>query len=114
MININKKIVYLSAFLVLALFVISACEDIKGARLKRPIVDEPMINGIHVGDVIKISNIELKLVNVGSGGDIIVEFNGIQEVILADSTKIINDIKIKNIWTFYSDNLERRAAELFY
>ncbi len=54
----------------------------------------------------------VKLINVGSGGAIIVEVDGVQDTISSGSTKRINEVRVKNDETFYSTTFSERQATL--
>jgi len=65
-----------------------------------------------IGDAVSVEGKEVKLVDVGSGGNVIVTVGGVQDVISADSTKTINGMEIKNDDTFYTDTKAERSAWL--
>ncbi len=65
-----------------------------------------------IGDTITVNGKEVKLVDVGSGGNIIVTVGGVQDVVSADSTKTINGLEVKNDDTFYTDTKTERSAWL--
>ena len=67
---------------------------------------------MNVGDAVTVSGKEVKLVDVGSGGNVIVTVGGVQDVVSADATKTINGLEIKNDDTFYTDTKAERSAWL--
>lgn len=54
----------------------------------------------------------MKLLNVGSGGSIIIEVDGVVDTITADSTKVVNGVEITVLETHYSALKEERSAEI--
>src|SRR3989344_9083117 len=67
---------------------------------------------MQVGDSVSVEGKEVKLVDVGSGGNVIVTVGGVQDVVSADATKTINGLEIKNDDTFYTDTKAERSAWL--
>jgi len=67
---------------------------------------------LQIGDFIEVNGKEVKLVDVGSGGNVIVTVGGVQDVISADTTKTINGLEVKNDDTFYTDTKAERSAWL--
>ena len=67
---------------------------------------------MQIGESITVNGKEVKLVDVGSGGNIIVTVGGVQDVVSADATKTINGLEIKNDDTFYTDTKSERSAWL--
>lgn len=65
-----------------------------------------------VGDSVEVNGKKITLSNVGSGGAIIVDVDGVSETISASSTKTINGIEIVNDETFYEDTKNQRSATL--
>lgn len=65
-----------------------------------------------IGDSVEVNGKEVKLVDVGSGGNVIVTIAGVQDVISADTTKTINGLEVKNDDTFYTDTKAERSAWL--
>ena len=65
-----------------------------------------------IGDSVEVNEKEVKLVDVGSGGNVIVTVDGVQDVVSSDSTKTINGLEIKNDDTFYTDTKAERSAWL--
>ena len=69
-------------------------------------------SGIHAGDIIKVNSVDLTLVNVGSGGNIVLNVNGVEDVIDKGSVKNINCLTIWNLGYSYADQLEERKVLL--
>ena len=67
---------------------------------------------LQIEDTVTVLGKEVKLLDVGSGGNIIVTVDGVQDVVSADSTKTINGVEVKNDDTFYTDNKAERSAWL--
>lgn len=67
---------------------------------------------MNVGDTVTVSGKKVTLENVGSGGAIVVNVDGVSETIPSASTETINGIEINNDETFYEDNKEQRSATL--
>jgi len=67
---------------------------------------------LSVGDAVTVNGKEIKLIDVGSGGNVIVNVGGVQDVISGDTTKTINSLEIKNDDTFYTDTKAERSAWL--
>src|SRR3989344_1056833 len=65
-----------------------------------------------IGDSVDVNGKEVKLVDVGSGGNVIVTVDGVQDVVSADTTKTINGLEVKNDDTFYTDTKAERSAWL--
>ena len=65
-----------------------------------------------IGDSIEVNGKDVKLVDVGSGGNVIVTVDGVQDVVSADTTKTINGLEVKNDDTFYTDTKAERSAWL--
>jgi len=108
----------LGTILVLALFVVSGCNNI-GAPIDKSsskatyyfeITDDE--SGRNYNRDAYGKNIEL--IDVGSGGSVIVSVDGVQDTISASATKNINGVEITNKWTYYAEQHNRRAAELYY
>jgi hypothetical protein len=152
----NKKVIYLSVFLILILFLISACQQYKGRYISTEYASygvceedwecsewSECINKqqtrtcddlnkcgmdlnkpsevkdcesdnyyLKVGDSVTVDSKEVQLVDVGSGGNIIVSIAGVQDVIVASTTKIVNGLELKNNATFYTDTKAERSAWL--
>ncbi|MBI2667156.1 hypothetical protein HYX17_00110 [Candidatus Woesearchaeota archaeon] len=67
---------------------------------------------MNVGDTVTVSGKKITLENVGSGGAIVVNVDGVSETIPSSNTETINGIEINNDETFYEDNKEQRSATL--
>jgi len=65
---------------------------------------------LQVGDTVTVEGKEVKLVDVGSGGSVIISVGGVQDVITADATKTINGVEIKNDDTFYTTKTDAKSA----
>ncbi len=65
---------------------------------------------LQAGDAVTVNSKEVKLVDVGSGGSIIVSVAGVQDTISASSTKTINGVEIKNDDTFYTTKESSKSA----
>ncbi|MEK6907199.1 MAG: hypothetical protein AABW45_01610 [Nanoarchaeota archaeon] len=69
-------------------------------------------NYVKNGETVTSSGKQVKLIDVGSGGNVIVSVDGVQDVIDASTTKTINGLEIKNDATFYTDTKAERSAWL--
>lgn len=69
-------------------------------------------NYLKVGDKVTSNGKEITLVDVGSGGNVIVNVAGVQDVIDSSTTKTINGLEIRNDATFYTDTKAERSAWL--
>src|SRR3989338_4580605 len=69
-------------------------------------------NYVKNGETVTSGGKEVKLIDVGSGGNVIVSVDGVQDVIDASTTKTINGLEIKNDATFYTDTKAERSAWL--
>lgn len=69
-------------------------------------------NYLKNGDSVTASGKVVTLIDVGSGGNVIVSVDGVQDVIDASTTKSINGVEIKNDATFYTDTKAERSAWL--
>ena len=67
---------------------------------------------MNVGDIVTVSGKKITLDNVGSGGAIVVNVDGVTETIPSATTETVNGIEINNDETFYEDNKEQRSATL--
>ena len=65
-----------------------------------------------VNDEILVEGKTVKLVNVGAGGNIVIEVDGKVETITEDDTESVNGIEINNNEVFYTENTMERAATL--
>lgn len=65
---------------------------------------------LEIGDTVTVNGKVVELINVGSGGNVIVTVDGDQDTIDKDATKTINGLEIKNDETFYTDTLAERSA----
>ncbi|MDD5178587.1 MAG: S-layer protein [Candidatus Nanoarchaeia archaeon] len=65
-----------------------------------------------VADSVEVSGKKVTLANVGSGGAIVVDVDGVSETIPAAGTETVNGIEITNDETFYEDNKDQRSATL--
>lgn len=68
---------------------------------------------LNVGDSVTVEGKKVTLSNVGSGGAIVVEVDGVTETIASSGTETVNGIEISNDETFYEDNKDQRSATLF-
>ena len=64
------------------------------------------------GDTVTVDGKKVTLVNVGEGGAIVVDVDGVLETISSSSTKTVNGIEIKNDETFYTNEKSERSASL--
>ena len=114
----NKKVWIITTLLIVtAIFLITNFREITGQqlRLAQPYVSQQI--GIHVDDFIdiRISSADtstLKLVNVGEGGTIVVDVDGILGTILLGSTKLVRCLSITNLDTYYHRDKSKRMAYL--
>ena len=67
---------------------------------------------VNVGDTVTVDGKKVTLDNVGSGGAIVVNVDGVTETIPSAATETVNGIEINNDETFYEDNKEQRSATL--
>jgi len=65
---------------------------------------------MQVGDSVQVEGKTLTLVDVGSGGSIIVSVGGVQGVISSGATRTINGVEIKNDETFYTTRTDAKSA----
>ncbi|MEK6932600.1 MAG: hypothetical protein AABW56_02285 [Nanoarchaeota archaeon] len=124
----NKKIAYTSLFLVLTLFVISACQQTVGAPTTSNSDTTQVYDSGGGGSntpnqpiyyfekdyVRENSGKEITLLNTGSSLSVIVDVGGVQDSINLGETKTINGVSITNTWAFYFEDVNRRASELTY
>lgn len=114
----NKKLIILGTVLVLALFVISACQNSVGAPIDKSASKATYyfeITDDVEGNYNRLAyNKNIELIDVGSAGAVIVSVDGVQDTISAGATKNINGVEITNKWTYYAEQHDRRAAELYY
>ncbi len=64
------------------------------------------------GDTVTVDGKKITLVNVGEGGAIVVDVDGVLDTISSSSTRTINGIEIKNDETFYTNEKSERSASL--
>ena len=64
------------------------------------------------GDTVTVDGKKVTLVNVGEGGAILVDVDGVLETIPSSSTKTVNGIEISNDETFFTNEKSERAASL--
>src|SRR3989344_2383557 len=64
------------------------------------------------GDTVTVDGKKVTLVNVGEGGAILVDVDGVLETIPSSSTKTVNGIEISNDETFFTNEKTERAASL--
>ena len=114
----NKRLIILGTILALALFVVSGCNSI-GAPIDKSsskatyyfeITDDE--SGRNYNRYAYDKSIEL--IDVGSGGSVIVSVDDVQDTISAGITKRINGVEITNKWAYYAEQHNRRVAELYY
>tara|TARA_Y100000310_G_scaffold345815_1_gene470408 strand:- start:22663 stop:24909 length:2247 start_codon:yes stop_codon:yes gene_type:complete len=67
---------------------------------------------MNVGDTVNVDGKKISLNNVGSGGAIVINVDGVIETIPSSSTETVNGIEVNNDETFYEDNKEQRSATL--
>ena len=67
---------------------------------------------VNVGDTVTVDGKKVTLDNVGSGGAIVVNVDGVTETIPSAATETVNGIEVNNDETFYEDNKEQRSATL--
>lgn len=67
---------------------------------------------MQVGDIVKVDDKEVTLINVGLGGSIVVRVDGELETIPSGNTEIVNGIEITNEETFYEESKSERTASL--
>lgn len=67
---------------------------------------------LDVGDSVEVNGKTLTLTNVGSGGAVVVDVDGVSETIPTSSTETVNGIEITNDETFYEDTKAQRSATL--
>ena len=65
------------------------------------------------GDSVVTDGKTVKLVRVGSAGEIVVDVDGVQETIPAGQTETVNKIQVRNAEVFYDNNQASCAATLF-
>jgi len=64
------------------------------------------------GDTVTVDGKKITLVNVGEGGAIVVDVEGVLDTISSGNTKTINGIEVKNDETFYTNEKSERSASL--
>ena len=79
----NKKLIYLSIFLVIAIFLISACQDIVGARIKSSGEAQPIDKSKSSGNDVYANNVYVReklMGGIGTDGkySVILKNNGIE------------------------------------
>ncbi|MDD5253492.1 MAG: hypothetical protein PHG05_00100 [Candidatus Nanoarchaeia archaeon] len=67
---------------------------------------------MNVGDEVEVNGKKVILENVGSGGAVVVNVDGVSETIPSASTETVNGIEVTNDETFYEDNKDQRSATL--
>lgn len=67
---------------------------------------------VKIDDTIDVEGKTITLKEVGSGGNVLVDVDGTQESVSADTTKTVNGLEIKNDDTFYTDDKAERSAFL--
>jgi hypothetical protein len=67
---------------------------------------------MNVGDSVEVEGKTITLKNVGSGGAVIVDVDGVTKQISASGTEQVGDIEIYNQEFFYTNELSERAATL--
>jgi len=65
-----------------------------------------------IDDVVTVIGKKITLQNVGSGGAVVVDVDGVQETISSGSTRTVNGIEITNDESFYTDTRDERSATL--
>ena len=110
----------LGTILVLALFVVSGCNTV-GAPIDKSSSSSKTTYYFEITDDGSGHNYNrqaygktVELIDVGSSGSVIVSVDGVQDSISAGVTKNVNGVKITNKWTYYAEQHNRRAAELYY
>ena len=64
------------------------------------------------GDTVTVEGKKVTLVNVGEGGSVVVDVDGVLDTISSAATRTINGIEIKNDDTFYTNEKSERSASL--
>ncbi len=96
----------------------SYADDLSGrsAKIKAEISDDEEEDEneyyLKVSEYITFNGLTVTLLDVGSGGNIIVKVGSVQEVISADSEKIINGLEIENEDAFYVEDKYERSARI--
>jgi hypothetical protein len=67
---------------------------------------------LNIGDSVEVEGSTITLKNVGSGGAVIVDIDGVTKQISAAGTEEIGDIEVYNQEFFYTNELAERAATL--
>jgi len=67
---------------------------------------------MEVGDSVTVDGKKVTLVNVGEGGAVLVDVDGVLDTVPSSSTKTINGIEISNDETFFTNEKSERAATL--
>jgi len=75
-----------------------------------PVLANPKGVFLDAGDFVIVNNKQVTLVNVGEGGAILVDVGGFVETIPKLSTKMVNDIEVKNKKTFFVFQKGDRSA----
>lgn len=113
----NKKIIYLSVFLVIALFLISACNEAVGRRTVKDSENIKTINtedlyNLKVGQNATVNDVTTTLIDVGFGGNVIVN----EKVIESGKTSTISSqyasVDVTNLESFYNEIKSKRSAKL--
>ncbi|MEK6934703.1 MAG: MopE-related protein [Nanoarchaeota archaeon] len=77
-----------------------------------PVLSAPKPVFLDVGDRFVIDEKTITLENVGEGGAILVDVDGVRESISASNTKTVNGIEITNDETYYTNEVSERSAIL--
>jgi len=110
----NKKLVYWNIFLILALFLVSSCS--KG-EIGKGLDIQSKDYTLKVGQSVIFNNVEIKLIDVGPTGDIIVNEQVIGPKEISTVTKMINpsfiaSVDLTNLKTYYTQRKETRQATI--
>ncbi len=65
-----------------------------------------------VGDTVTVDGKKVTLENVGEGGAILVDVDGVRETIPGSGTRTVNGIEISNDETFFTNEISERSASL--
>jgi len=65
---------------------------------------------LDTGDSVTVNNKVITLINVGEGGAIVIDVDGVLDVISPLSTKEVNGLIITVIDTFYTNEISERSA----
>lgn len=123
MIKTNKKVIYLSVFLVLGLFLISACTETVGKKIAKEELyeDDGGVYNLKVGQSATVNEVKITLIDVGSEGGVIVNEKVIESGKISTVSSLINPFKenqyyasvdVTNIKAYYTEKKSDRSATL--